>query len=102
MVDNECCGQGAELVTMQLLLDDKGGDSGNTNGPEEDGTDTTCSESCCSIPSPEDDLALKVGCNAHEYLEECFDTEVSVFDRENFNAIPEIDKSDFTIVVSEL
>lgn len=45
----------------------------------------------------EDVLALEVGNNAFEYLEECFYTEVSVLDREKFNAIPEFVKMDFTI-----
>mmetsp|Transcript_25326 Transcript_25326/g.45672 ORF Transcript_25326/g.45672 Transcript_25326/m.45672 type:complete len:338 (+) Transcript_25326:35-1048(+) len=59
--------------------------------------DTEESESGLSTPSLEDALALEVGLSAHEYLEECFYTEVSVLDRDKFNAIPEIVKSDFTI-----
>ena len=54
------------------------------------------------MPSLEDALALEVGIAAHEYLEECFYTEVSVLDREKFNAILEIVKPHFTIKVSEL
>ena len=65
-------------------------------------TNTTCSESRHSMPSLEDALSLEVGLTTHEYLEECFYTEVSVLDRDKFNAIPEIVKSDFTIKVSEL
>jgi len=48
-------------------------------------------------PSVQDALALEVGLTAHTYLEECFYAEVSVLDREKFNAIPEIVKSDFTV-----
>eukprot|EP00585_Thalassiosira_rotula_P001794 CAMPEP_0196134482 /NCGR_PEP_ID=MMETSP0910-20130528/3376_1 /TAXON_ID=49265 /ORGANISM="Thalassiosira rotula, Strain GSO102" /LENGTH=552 /DNA_ID=CAMNT_0041394421 /DNA_START=327 /DNA_END=1985 /DNA_ORIENTATION=+ len=78
-----------------------------------DGTESTCSESCPPSPypagspsgvghdyaamTPEDAMALEVGHGAFEYLEECFFTEVSVLDREQFNAIPEIVKADFTI-----
>lgn len=45
----------------------------------------------------ENALALEVGHSAYEYLEECFYTEVSVLDREKFNDIPEIVKSDFIV-----
>jgi len=78
-----------------------------------DGTESTCSESCPPSPYPvgsptgggydyaamtqEDEMALEVGHGAFEYLEECFFTEVSVLNREKFNAIPEIVKADFTI-----
>jgi serine/threonine protein kinase len=59
----------------------------------------TYSEEESNEPSSlEDDaLALEVGLSAHEYLEECFYTEISVLDRKKFNDIPEIIKSDFTI-----
>ena len=48
----------------------------------------------------DDEIAQEIGLNAHEYLEECFYNEVSVLDRDKFNAIPEIVKSDLTIMVS--
>ena len=48
----------------------------------------------------DEDLAQEIGLNAYEYLEECFYNEVSVLDRDKFNAIPEIVKSDLTILVS--
>ena len=51
-------------------------------------------------PSSDDDLAAEIGLNAHEYLEECFYNEVSVLDRDKFDAIPEFVKSDLTILVS--
>ena len=48
--------------------------------------------------SPEQDaLAVEVGRSAHNYLEECFYTEVSVLDRDKFEAVPEIVKSDFAL-----
>ena len=74
----------------------------DTSGQDKDGanTATTCLETNHCF-SPGDALALEVGHSAYEYLEECFYTEVSVLDRERFNAIPEIVKSDFTITVSE-
>jgi len=59
--------------------------------------DTASSESRRPAFSPEDSLALKVGLSAHEYLEESFDTVGSILDREKFNAVPEMAKSDFTI-----
>lgn len=61
------------------------------------GTTTTCSDSGRSSSSYEEAIALEVGHSAHEYLEECFYTEVSILDREKFNAIPEVVKSDFAI-----
>ncbi|KAL7539530.1 hypothetical protein ACHAXR_012828 [Thalassiosira sp. AJA248-18] len=71
---------------------DHGGDVQVTCYFKEDtATATTGSE------SQQDTLALEVGKSAHEYLEECFYTEVSILNREKFNAIPEIVKSDFTI-----
>ena len=48
----------------------------------------------------DDEIAHEIGLNAHEYLEECFYNEVSVLNRDKFNAIPEIFKSDLTIMVS--
>ncbi|KAL7531018.1 hypothetical protein ACHAWF_003600 [Thalassiosira exigua] len=57
---------------------------------------TTCSESAYS--SEDDAIAREVGLSAHEYLEYCFYTEVSVLDREKFNAVPEILKSDFAVL----
>ena len=48
----------------------------------------------------DDDLAQEIGLNAYEYLEECFYNEVSVLDRDKFDAIPEVVKADLTILVS--
>ncbi|KAL7529781.1 hypothetical protein ACHAWF_003114 [Thalassiosira exigua] len=59
-------------------------------------TATTCSESAHS--SEDVALAREVGLSAHEYLEECFYTEVAVLNREKFNAVPEIVKSDFALI----
>jgi serine/threonine protein kinase len=42
-------------------------------------------------------LALEVGLNAAEYLEECFSNEASVLDRERFDDVPEITSSEFKI-----
>ena len=97
-------GPAPELFSMPSLLDDNEEDYEDINCQDKDGIETTCSESRRSTPSPslEDALALEVGLHAHEYLEECFYTEVSVLNRDKFNAIPEITKSDFTIRVSEL
>ena len=47
-------------------------------------------------------VSLKVGRNAHDYLEDCFNAEASVLDRDKFNAIPELSKSDLTILVGDL
>lgn len=47
--------------------------------------------------SKEEALALEVGRNASWYLEECFHKEGLVLDRDKFNAIPEVTKSDLTI-----
>ena len=88
-----------ELFTMPSPLDGKEGDAGNING-QDDCTGTTCSDSRCSVTSHEDAIARKVGLKAHEYLEERFYTEVSVLNREKFNSIPEVTKSDFKIKVS--
>ena len=104
-VANECLGEGveSELSTTPLIMDEREGYYCDINSQYKDsGTNTTCSESRDSMPSLEDALALEVGLSAQEYLEECFYTEVSVLDREKFNAIPEIFRSDFTITVSEL
>ena len=55
------------------------------------------------LAEEEELLSLEVGHSAHtQYLEECFYTEVSVLDRQKFDAIPEIVKSDFTIRVSSI
>jgi hypothetical protein len=51
--------------------------------------------------SAADAIALKVGRSAHRYLQECFYTEVSVLNRDGFDAVPEIVKSDLTIMVSQ-
>ena len=106
VMGNAYFGQGSSPVlgSMPWLLNsDKGDcDCGVINSQEEDVTDTTCSESCHSAHSVEDALAVEVGLTAHEYLEECFYTEVSILNREKFNAIPEIVKSDFTIAVSNI
>lgn len=42
-------------------------------------------------------LALEVGKSAHQYLEECLVTEVSVLDRAKFNAVPEYQKDQLNI-----
>eukprot|EP00984_Skeletonema_dohrnii_P001153 scaffold355_cov127-Skeletonema_dohrnii-CCMP3373.AAC.13 len=42
-------------------------------------------------------LALEVGKSAHEYLEECLVTEVSILDRDKFNAVPEYHKDQLNI-----
>ena len=109
-----------EAVTInrnKSLMDDEDddGDDDPYDDLFEDGYDTNCPELCppspyhalTALPSPgervvpEDALALEVGHTAFKYLEECFHyTEVSVLDRDKFNAITEIVKSDFTITVS--
>ena len=95
--------------SMPSLLDDKDDDDCNYSCSIEDdqtrGTSITLNNGSESNrlsppPSEEDLLSLEVGQSAHEYLEECFYTEVSVLDRQKFNAIPETVKSDFTIRVS--
>lgn len=45
-----------------------------------------------------DELAQDVGISAEIYLEECFQTEVSVLDRAKFNTVPQLSKHDFAIV----
>jgi len=95
-----------ESLTMNSLLDDSIDDTDivtTSQVPPGECGDTTCSESRCSTPTPtpEDALALEVGHNAHEYLEECFYTEAAVLSRERFNAIPQVHKSDFEVKVSE-
>jgi len=75
--------------------------------------DSTCSESrsgslrssdnsgsLSSYTSAKDAIALTVGRSAHHYLQECFTTEVSILDRDKFDAVPEIVKSDLLIAVS--
>ena len=107
--------------SMPSLLDDKDDDDYNYSpcsiddekevqeqehdGDQTRGTSTTLnngseSDRLSPPPSEEDLLSLEVGQSAHEYLEECFYTEVSVLDGQKFNAIPETVKSDFTIRVS--
>mmetsp|Transcript_17522 Transcript_17522/g.37873 ORF Transcript_17522/g.37873 Transcript_17522/m.37873 type:complete len:549 (-) Transcript_17522:135-1781(-) len=84
-----------ELVPMPSLLDVSGGD---IKCHHSDGTATTAAATAFSeSPSLEDSLAREVGLNAHEYLEECFYTEVSVLNRDKFDAVPEVDKSNFVI-----
>lgn len=89
-----------QLFRTQSLLDESEEDFGDIirqDNIDAKTSDTEDSESGLSTLSLEDALALEVGLTAHEYLEECFYTEVSVLDRDKFNAIPEIVKSDFTI-----
>eukprot|EP00985_Skeletonema_marinoi_P014781 scaffold7523_cov124-Skeletonema_marinoi.AAC.2 len=43
-------------------------------------------------------LASEVGKSAHEYLEECLVTEVSILDRDKFNAVPEYQKNQLNVV----
>ena len=94
-----------ELFATPSLLHDKDDCSVENNYDDasntKEETKTACSESRISVPPLEDALALEVGLSAHEYLEECFYTEVSVLNREKFNDVPEIIKSDFTIKVSQ-
>jgi len=52
---------------------------------------TTCSDRSSSRA-----LAQEIGLNAHEYLEECFYTEVGVLDRGKFDAIPHVTKAEIT------
>ena len=91
-------------------------DDTTTNRPDDMQLDSTCSESRSrdnsrssesvsishiSLPSytsASDAIALKVGRSAHFYLQNCFYTEVSVLDRDKFNAVPEIVKSDLSIL----
>ncbi|KAL7536142.1 hypothetical protein ACHAWF_005373 [Thalassiosira exigua] len=63
-------------------------------------TATTCSmhSDMSAHSSKEVALAREVGLSAHEYLEECFYTEVSVLNREKFDAVPEIAKGDFSVL----
>ena len=92
-----------ESSTAPSLLDDRDDNSANRNSAyTKKDTETTCSESRISEPSPEDVLALEVGNSANEYLEECFYTEVSVLNRKKFNSIPEIVKSDLKVTVSQI
>jgi len=57
---------------------------------------TTLASSQCSDRSSTRALAQEVGLNAHEYLEECFYTEVGVLDRAKFDAIPQVSKDELT------
>jgi len=88
-----------ELMNKPSLMDDDQDeeDFGDISRQGKDGNDTASSEPHLFSPSLEDVLALEVGLTAHDYLEECFYTEISVLDRDKFNAIPEIGKSDFSI-----
>lgn len=65
--------------------------TGVTANKQEGGTEETHS-------LQDDDLAQEIGLNAYEYLEECFYNEVSVLDRDKFDAIPEVVKSNLTIL----
>jgi len=47
-----------------------------------------------------DKLALEVGYNAQEHLEDSFQMEVNVLNRRKFNNVPEVVRSDLTISVS--
>jgi len=93
--DMGCLTADLETSSMPSLLDNScdthsehnGGDDASGAGPR----------SGCSTPSPAVALALEVGLNAHEYLEECFQTEGSILCREKFDAVPETIMSDFTI-----
>ena len=97
------------LFNMGSLLDDHEDDEDSIIDNDENNdnvkvntsarsSSTTCSESRCpSQISVDDAVALEVGLSAHSYLEECFYTEVSVLDRDKFDAVPEIIKSDFSI-----
>ena len=66
----------------------------NSNGST-DGASLTCSERSSARA-----LAQEVGLNAHEYMEECFYTEVGVLDRGKFDAIPQVTKTEFRTKVS--
>mmetsp|Transcript_33183 Transcript_33183/g.69821 ORF Transcript_33183/g.69821 Transcript_33183/m.69821 type:complete len:549 (-) Transcript_33183:149-1795(-) len=90
--DHSGHGRGPKLINMPSLLD------ANEEDLEDHVTLTTHSGSRCSESSYEDYLALEVGHSANEYLEECFYTEVSVLNRDKFNAVPETVKSDFAII----
>ena len=43
-------------------------------------------------------LGMEIGRSAHEYLEECLNAEVSILDRDKYNAVPEYQKDQFSIV----
>ena len=58
---------------------------------------TPPSPAVSSSSSTHSPLALEVGRSAHEYLEECLVTEVSVLDRNKFNAVPEYEKNQLNI-----
>ena len=76
-----------EFSAANLILDDK------------DEYHDNMLRSGSTVNSHEDSLALEVGRSAHDYLEECFYTEVKVLNRGKFNAIPDVIKSDFEITV---
>lgn len=82
-----------EMLVMNSLMDG----SGSHQSDSHDCAQTACSGSGESV-SPEDALALEVGQNAYEYLEECFYTEAKVLSRKRFDAIPQVDQmSDFMV-----
>lgn len=95
-----------ELLGLNSLIDDSCDVSTSPEEEEEEGValvaddddDDGCASRPCSLPTPEEALALEVGHNAHEYLEECFYTEAAVLCREKFDAIPQIDQADFTVM----
>ena len=92
-----------ELFTKPSLLDEDEEEHSSSDGQKNSGIATTNLELHLSLSaSHEGSLAQEVGNEAHEYLEECFYTEVSILDRKKFDAIPEIVKSDLTIKVREL
>jgi len=49
-----------------------------------------------------DILALEVGYNAQEHLEDSFQMEVNVLNRQKFNDVPEVVRSDLSISVSDV
>lgn len=49
-----------------------------------------------------DILALEIGYNAQEHLEDSFQMEVNVLNRQKFNDVPEVVRSDLTISVSDV
>ena len=49
-----------------------------------------------------DILALEIGYNAQEHLEDSFQMEVNVLNRQKFNDVPEVVRSDLSISVSDV
>jgi serine/threonine protein kinase len=75
---------------------------GHSDPPNEGGYAATSTSTISSSPTPSGSslhstLALEVGKSAHEYLEECLVTEVSVLDRDKFDAVPEYQKDQLII-----